>query len=98
MYFSLRKDIFDYSDINYFFFFNNSSIFFLINVYSDEHQSVLNYLKNTEAYIRNVLAMARDFNIRDKNWDPWYPFHSFHSDSLMEITDSFELKLSSPIH
>jgi len=41
--------------------------------------------------------MVEDFKIRDSDWDPFYPFHSTHSDSLLEITDSFDLKLSSPI-
>ena len=61
--FSLQKDIFDYRDISYISFFNNSSIYFLVNIYSDSSQSALNYLKDTEANISNVLVMTRDFNI-----------------------------------
>ena len=38
--------------------------------------------------------MAGDFNIRDKNWDPLFPFHSIHSDLLTDITDSLEVFLS----
>ena len=45
----------------------------------------------------NVLIMARDFNIRDSNWDPSYLFHSIYSDSLLEVANSLNLKLSSPI-
>jgi len=33
-------------------------MFFMINVYSDNHQSVLKYLKDTEVNINNVLIMA----------------------------------------
>jgi len=33
------------------FFLNNNSIFFMINVYSDEHQSTLKYLKDIAANI-----------------------------------------------
>jgi len=36
IHFSLRKDIFNYKNINCFFFFNNSDIFFIINIYSDD--------------------------------------------------------------
>jgi len=43
------------------------------------------------------LIIARDFNIRDSDWDPFYLFHSIHSDSLLEVADSLNLKLSSPI-
>ena len=69
----------------------------MINVYSDNNHSVLKYLKNTEANIYNILIMAGDFNIRDNDWNPSYPFYSFHSDSLVKITDSFDLALFSPI-
>ena len=38
----------------------------MINVYLDEHQIALKYLKDTEANLCNVLVMAGDFNIRDR--------------------------------
>ena len=38
----------------------------MINIYSDKYQIALKYLKNTKANICNVLVIARDFNIRDK--------------------------------
>jgi len=68
----------------------------MINVYSDNNHSVLKHLKNTEANIYNILIMAGDFNIRDSDWNPSYPFYSSHSDSLVKITDSFDLTLFSP--
>ena len=42
--------------------------------------------------------MTRDFNIRDSNWDLSYPHYLAYSDILMEVADSFDLKLSSPIN
>jgi len=69
----------------------------MINVYLDNNHFVLKYLKNTEANIYNILIMAGDFNIRDNDWNPSYLFYSFHSDSLVKITDSFDLALFSPI-
>jgi len=94
MCFSLRKDIFNHKYICYFSFFNNSDIFFMINIYSDNHQSALKYLKDTEVNIHSVLIITGDFNIRDSNWDPSYSFHSFHSNSLLNVMDSFNLKIS----
>ena len=47
------------------FFFNNSNIFFILNIYSDNYQSALKYLKNTEVNLQNVLIIASSFNIRD---------------------------------
>ena len=97
MYFALRKNIFNHRDICYFSFFNNDDIFFIINVYSDDCQSTLKYLKNTEVNIQNMLIMAGNFNIRDSNWDPSYSFHSIYTDSLLEIVDLFDLNLSCSI-
>ena len=41
--------------------------------------------------------MTDDFNIRDSKWDLSYPFHSIHSNSLFDISDSFSLNISNPI-
>ena len=42
--------------------------------------------------------MTRDFNIRDNNWDLVYPYYSTHTDILMEIADSLDLRLSISIN
>ena len=96
--FSLYKDIFNYRDISIISFFNQNNILFLINVYSDSSQLALNYLKDTEANINNILIMMGDFNIRDSLWNPNYPHHSIHSDLLLDIADSFFLDLSIPVN
>jgi len=41
--------------------------------------------------------MAGDFNIRDSDWDPSYSFHLIHSDSLLEVANFLNIRLSSPI-
>jgi len=69
----------------------------MINVYSDSSQSALKYLKDTESNIYNVIIMTGDFNIRDSIWDPNFLFHSSHSNSLFDITDSFSLDISKPL-
>jgi len=51
IYFTLRRDIFNYRDICCFSFFNNGNTFFMINVYSNDHELALKYLKNTEVNI-----------------------------------------------
>ena len=51
--FLLRKNIFNHRDINLIFFFNYSTMYFIINVYSDNQQTVLKYLKNTEINLNN---------------------------------------------
>ena len=38
--------------------------------------------------------MTEDFNIKDNNWYPLYPYYSTHVNSLREITNSFNLELS----
>jgi len=37
----------------------------MLNVYSDDYQSALKYLKDTKVNLRNVLIIASDFNIRN---------------------------------
>ena len=95
--FSLRKDIFNYRDMNLLFLFNYDIMCFLVNVYSDNHQSALKYLKNTEVNLNNILIMTVDFNIRDNDWNPLYPHYSTHIDTIRKIADSFGLELSIPI-
>jgi len=65
----------------------------MINVYSNDWQSTLKYLKDTEANICNILIMAGDFNIRDSDWNISYSFHLIYSNILFEIAISFDLSL-----
>ena len=93
--FSLCKDIINYRDILLVSFFNNNNVFWLINVYSDSSYTALKYLKNTEAYIHNLLIITGDFNIWDSLWDLSFPHHSFISNDFLIIVNSFNLELSS---
>ena len=38
--------------------------------------------------------MTRDFNIRDNIWNPYFPYHSIHNNTLTNITDSLNICLS----
>jgi len=67
LHFSLRKDILNHYEINLVSFFNHGIISFVINVYLDNQQNVLKYLKNTEANLNNVLIMTGNFNIKDND-------------------------------
>ena len=57
----------------------------------------MKYLKDIEINLNNVLIMTVNFNIRDNDWDLLYPHHSVYTNTLMEIADSFNLSLFSPI-
>lgn len=92
-----RKDIFNHRNINLISFFNHSIICFIINVYLDDQQSILKYLKDTEVKLNNALIMKGYFNIKDNNWDLLYLHHSTHADTLRKIADSFNLELSMPV-
>ena len=96
LYFSFHKNIFNHRNISLVSFFNKNNTFFLMNVYSDASESVLKYLKNTEANIHKILVITSDFNIRDNLWDLYYPYYSLYSDLLFNIADSFFLGLSMP--
>ena len=77
-------------------FINDHIYYFIINIYSDLSHLALKYLKNTEVNIDNILIMTGDFNIRDSLWDTSFSYHSFISDDLLIIANSFNLALSSP--
>ena len=64
-----------------------------MNIYSNLSQLALKYLKDTEVIINNVLIMTRYFNIHNNFWNPKYPYHSIHSDLLIDIVDSIHLGL-----
>ena len=95
--FSLRKDLINHRDINLISFFNSSIIYFTINIYSDNQQTALKYIKNIEINLNNALIMTGNLNIRNNNWDLAYLHHSIYANTLREITDSFSLELSIPI-
>ena len=65
-----------------------------MNVYSNSSHSALKYLKDSETNIPNLLIITGNFNICDSIWDPSFPHHSFISDDLIIIADSFNLDLS----
>lgn len=98
LYFLLKKNIINHRDINLISFFNQGIICFIINIYSNNQQNGLKYLKNTEVNFSNILIITRDFNIRDNDWDPSYPHYSVHANPFREIANSFNLELSTPIN
>ena len=96
LYFLLRKDIINYRDISLISFFNCSIIYFVINIYLDNQKITLKYLKNIEVNLNNTLIIVENFNIRDNDWNPSYPYHSMHTDTLREIANLFNLEISIP--
>ena len=61
--FSFCKDIYDHRNISLVSFSNGSSVYYMMNIYSDLSQMVLKYLKDTEVNLQNVLVMTGNFNI-----------------------------------
>jgi len=37
--------------------------------------------------------MTGDFDTRDNNWDPLYPYHSVHTNTVHKVADNFGLKM-----
>ena len=73
-------------------------VFYLLNIYSDDYQSALKYLKDIKANLSNVIIITGDFNIRDSNWNLLYLYYSTHADTLSEVANAVNLKWSSPIN
>ena len=57
----------NYRDINLISFSNNGIICFIINIYSNNQQNTLKYLKNIEINLNNIFIITDDFNIKDNN-------------------------------
>ena len=57
----------NYRDINLISFSNNGIICFIINIYSNNQQNTLKYLKNIEINLNNIFIITGDFNIKDNN-------------------------------
>jgi len=87
----LRRDIVNHRDINLVPCVINQNVFFILNVYSDDNQTTISYLRDHELNTGNTLIMAGDFNICDSDWDPLYPHHSTYADNLTTIANSLNL-------
>ena len=96
--FFTKEGYFNHQDINLISFFNYSIMYFILNVYLDNQQNALKYLKNTKVNLNNILIMTEDFNIRDSDWNPLYSHYLSYSDILREIADNLNLDLSTPIN
>ena len=63
--FALRRDIVDHRDIQLLSFFNRGRCQFLMNVYSDDLHTAVDFLSREALNIPNLLYIGGDFNIRD---------------------------------
>ena len=63
--FALRRDIVNHRDIQLLSFFNRGRCQFLMNVYSDNLHTAVDFLSRKALNIPNLLYMGGDFNIRD---------------------------------
>jgi len=94
MRFTLRPDIINYRDINVLAFHSGQHINYIINVYSNDNQNALQVLNCNIIDLNDTVVMTGDFNIRDNDWDPNYPYHSIHTKDLFTLAESLGLDLS----
>ena len=86
----------DYHDILLLSFFNRGECHFLMNVYSDDHQSAVKFMLDQVIDIPNLLYMDGDFNIRDAEWNPFVSAYPAAGQALIDLTDSLGLMCSLP--
>ena len=96
LHFALRRDIIDYRDIQLLSFFNRGRCQFLINVYSDNLHTAVNFLSREALNIPNLLYIGRDFNTRDVEQDSSVSLHPAAGQSLRDLADSYSLVRSLP--
>ena len=96
--FALRRDIVDYRDIQLLSFFNRGRCQFLMNVYSDDLHTAVDFLSNEALNIPHLLYMRGDFNIKDAEWDPFViSLHPTAGQALMDLAESYSLVHSIPV-
>jgi len=98
MRFTLRLNIINHRDVNVLAFHSGQHINYIINVYSDDNQSVLHTLNQNIVDLNDTVVMTGDFNIRDNDWDPNYPHYSTHTEDLFTLAESLGLDLLPPIN
>ena len=98
LYFALKRNIIKYRNINLILFSSSNTIFFIINIYLDVHQTVLKCLNDIEVNICNILIMMENFNIRDSDWSSFYSHYPSYSNTLIKAANSFDLKLFSSVN
>ena len=96
MRFALRLDIINHCDINILAFHNDQDTYYIINIYSDNNQTTLQVLQQSMTNMNNTIILTEDFNIRDSDWDPSFRHYSSHTNDLITIANSLDLKLSPP--
>ena len=89
--FALRRDIVDHRDIQLLSFFNRGRCQFLMNVYSNDLHTAVDFLSNTAPNIPHLLYMGGNFNVRDAEWDPSVSSHPAAGQALMDLADSYSL-------
>jgi len=98
MRFTLKLDIINHWDVNVLAFHSGQYINYIINIYSDNNQSTLHALNQNIVNLNDTVVMTDDFNIRDNDWDPNYPYHSAHTEDFFTLAESLGLDLSPPIN
>jgi len=94
--FALRRDIVDHRDIQLLFFFNRGWCQFLINIYSDDLHTAVDFLSNETPNIPHLLYMEGDFNVRDAEWDPSISSYYAAGQVLIDLDESYSLVCSIP--
>ena len=95
--FTFRRDIVDYRDIQLLSFFNRGQCQFLMNIYSDDLHTAVDFLSNAAPNIPHLLYIGGDFNVRDAEWDPSVSSYPAAGQSLMDLADSYSLVCSIPV-
>ena len=95
--FAPRRDIVDYRDIQLLFFFNRGRCQFIINVYSGDIHTAVDFLSNKALNISNLLYIGEDFNIRDAEWNSSISSHPAAGQILIDLAEPYSLVCSIPV-
>jgi len=92
----MRHDLIEYWDIFVLSLFQGNSTYNLMNVYSDDDNTVILYLRDHIDELPLFQYMSSDFNVHSKVWDSNVTHHRWAAITLLEIAADLNLEWTQP--
>jgi len=92
----MRRDLVDHRDIFVLFLFQGNNTYNLMNVYSDDDNTVILYLRDHVDELPLFQYMGGDFNVHSRVWDSNVTHHRWAAITLLEIAADLDLEWTQP--
>ena len=92
----MRRDLVDHRDIFVLSLFQGNTTYNLMNVYSDDDNTAILYLRDHVDELPSFHYMGGDFNVHSKVWDSNVTHHRWAAITLLEIAADLDLEWTQP--